>query len=81
MVILHRVLPLTYNSLDMDHVIRFRFLSLCTDIKSMLQLILLATSGVCGICMILMLNKGYGFYMAAVFIIGGGHGFRIEVYH
>ena len=26
-------------------------------------------------------NKGYGFYMAAVVVISGGHGLRIEVCH
>ena len=27
------------------------------------------------------INKGYSFYMAAIVIIGGGHGLRIEVRH
>ena len=33
--VIQRVLPLMYNSLDTNHVIRFRFLSLYTDTKSM----------------------------------------------
>ena len=27
------------------------------------------------------LNKGYSFYMAAIVVISGGHGLRIEVCH
>ena len=76
------VLPFSIrHALGSGQFLKILSVGTCVCVRVLLRLLI--TSSISGVIRTPYnwLNKSYSFYMAAIVIVGGGHGFRIEAHH